>query len=177
PHRLTKLEYLSAATVGVMNAILRPADDLTRVVGSSCKAVIAAWKWRKSPHLVVLPNEPEIDIADVVRRTVESGATPALAERLRVGGLGNTHDDSRGIFDVPCYTAVWAAECAEIRKHAVSPQRSMPVPIRQPGIACRPALVVNAVSPATRSAKIREGRHVILCFCLCLNLSLCVHRK
>src|SRR5437588_10719396 len=130
-----------------MNAILRPSDDLTQVVGSGCKAVIASREIGQSSPLVVLPNEPEIDIADVVRRTVEKRATPALAEELRVGGLGNTHDDSRGIFDIPCYTAVWAAECAEIGKHAVSPQRSMPVPIRQPGIACRPALVINAFPP------------------------------
>src|SRR5438094_6669939 len=97
-----------------MKTILRPADHLTQVVGSGCKAVIAARKWGKSSHLVVLPNEPEVDIADVVRRTVESRATPALAEQLRVGSLGNTHDDSRGIFHVPCYTAVWPPECAEV---------------------------------------------------------------
>src|SRR5437762_13853159 len=97
-----------------MNAILRPPDHLTQVVGSGCKAVIAARKIGKSPHLVVLPNEPEIDIAGIVRRTVESRATPALAEQLRVGSLGNTHDDARGIFHVPSYTAVWSAECAQI---------------------------------------------------------------
>ena len=76
PHGWTKLEYLGAATGRVMNAILCPSDYLTRVVGSSCKGVIAAWKWGKSPHLVVLPNEPEIDIADVVRCTVESPEVP-----------------------------------------------------------------------------------------------------
>ena len=80
--------------VGVMNTILRPPDHLTQVVGSGSKAVIATRKIGKSPHLVVLPNEPEIDIADVVRRTVESRATPSLPERLRIGGLRNTHDDS-----------------------------------------------------------------------------------
>ena len=122
-----------------MNAILRPPDHLTQVVGSGCKAVIAARKWGKSPHLVVLPNEPEIDKADIVGRTVESCATPALAEQLRVGSLGNTHDDSRGIFHVPCDTAVWSAKCAEVGECAVSPQRSVPVPIRQSGIACHPA--------------------------------------
>src|SRR5205814_7229462 len=97
-----------------MNAILGPPHRLTQVVGSGCKAVIAARKWGKSPHLVVLPNEPEIDIADVVRRTVESRATPALAEQLRIGSLGNTHHDARGIFHVPCYTAVWSAECTQV---------------------------------------------------------------
>src|SRR4029077_1931056 len=130
-----------------MNAILRPPDYLTQVVGSGCKSVIAARKWGKSPHLVVLPNEPEVDEADVVRRTVESRATPALAERLRRESLGNTHDDSRGIFHVPCDTAVWSAKCAEVGERTVSPQCSVPVPIRQSGIACRPALVIDAVSP------------------------------
>src|SRR5207249_2220102 len=135
PHGWTKLEYLGAATVGVMNAILRPPDHLTQVVGSGCKPVIAAGKWGKSSHLAVLPDEPKIDIADVVRRTVESRATPALAERLRHRSLGNTHDDSRGIFHVPCDTAVWSAECEEVGQRTVSPQRSVPVPIRQSGIA------------------------------------------
>src|SRR5438094_6880229 len=136
-----------------MNAILRPPDHLTQIVGSGGKAVIAAREWGKSPHLVVLPNEPEVDIADVVRRTVESRTTPAFAEQLRIGSLGNTHDDSRGIFHVPCDTAVWSAKCAEVGEQTVSPQRSVPVPIRQPGIACDPALVIDAVSPATRSAE------------------------
>src|SRR5438067_8535281 len=136
-----------------MNAILSPPDHLTQVVGSGCKAVIAARKWGKSPHLVVLPNEPEVDIADVVRRTVESRATPAFAEQLRVGSLGNTHDNSRGIFHVPCDTAVWPPECAEVGEQTASPECSVPVPIRQSGIACHPALVINAVSPATRSTE------------------------
>src|SRR5438067_5593097 len=114
PHGWTKLEYLGAATVGVMNSILRPPHHLTQVVGSGGKAIISARKIGKSPHLVLFPNEPEVDIADVVRRPVESRATPALAEQLRVGSLGNTHDDSRGIFHVPCDTAVWSAECAEV---------------------------------------------------------------
>src|SRR5437667_5356280 len=137
-----------------MNAILRPPDHLTEVVGSGCKAVISARKWEKSPHRAVFPNEPEIDIADVVRRTVESRATPVLTVRLRRrGSLGNTHDDARGIFHVPCDTAVWSAKCAEIREQTVSPQRSVPVPIQHSGIACHPALVINTISPATRSAE------------------------
>ena len=77
-----------------MNAILRPPDHLTQVVGSGGKAVISTWKIGKSPHLAVFPNEPEIDVADVVRRTVESRATPSLPERLRIGSLRNTHDDA-----------------------------------------------------------------------------------
>ena len=82
PHGWAKLENLGAATRGVMNAILRPSDYLTQIVGSGGKAVISTWKW-EVPSLVVLPNEPEVDKADVVRRTVEVCATPALAERLR----------------------------------------------------------------------------------------------
>src|SRR5437762_10656718 len=97
-----------------MNAIFRPSDHLTQVVGSCSKAIISSRKIGQSPHLIVLPNEPEVDIADVVRRTIESRTTPALAEQLRVGSLGNTHDDSRGIFHVPCDTAVWSAECEEV---------------------------------------------------------------
>ena len=55
-----------------MNAILRPPDYLTQVIGSGGKPLFPPGKLGKCPHLVVLPNEPEIDIADVVRRTVES---------------------------------------------------------------------------------------------------------
>src|SRR5713101_8983367 len=129
-----------------MNIVFRLSDCLTKVIGSCGKAVIAAWKIGKSPHraLSIFPDEPEIDIADVVRRTVESRATPRLSERLRRRSLRNTHDDTRGIFHVPCDTAVWSAECEEVGECAASPQRSVPVPIRQSGIACHPALIIDA---------------------------------
>src|SRR6266576_6974523 len=98
-----------------MKTILRPPDYLTQVVGSGRKAVVSTRKIGQSPHLALLPNEPEIDIADVVGRTVERRATPVLSVRLRRrGSLGNTHDDSRSIFHVPCYTAVWSAKCAQV---------------------------------------------------------------
>src|SRR5262249_14234960 len=119
-----------------MNAILRPPHRLTQIVGSCGKAIVSTGKIGQSPHLALLPNEPEVDIADVVRRTVESRVTPAIAERLRRESLGNTHDDSGGIFHVPCDTAVWSAERAKVGEQTVSPQRSVPVPIRQSGIAC-----------------------------------------
>src|SRR6266576_3266293 len=160
-----------------MNAILRPPDRLAEVVGSGCKAVIAARKWGKSPHLVVLPNEPQIDIADVVRRTVESRATPGLPQWLRIGSLGNTHDDSRGIFHVPGDTAVWSAKCAEVGEQTVSPQRSVPVPIWQSGIACHPALVIDAISAATRAAEIGKGRYLIVQSRLCCFRPLGMHGR
>src|SRR5262249_1569447 len=172
-----KLEYLAAATVGIMNAIFRPADYLPEVVGSRRKAVMAAWKWGKSSHLVVSPNEPEVDIADVVRRTVERRATPSLPERLRVGGLRNTHDDALSILYVPCDTAVRSPKCAEVGEYTASPQRSVPVSIRESGIACRPALVVDAISPATRATKIGKGRHRVLRVCLYCFRLLCMHRR
>src|SRR6266496_1231688 len=148
-----------------MNAILGPPDHLTQVVGSGCKAVIAARKWGKSSHHVVLPNEPEVDIADVVRRTVESRATPSLPERLSIGGLRNTHDDALSILHVPGDTAVRSAKRAEVGEQAASPQRSVPIPIRQPGITCRPAQVIDAISPATSASKIGKSRHLVLRFC------------
>src|SRR5207253_249479 len=160
-----------------MNIVFRPSDCLTQVIGSCGKAVIAAWKIGKSPHraLSVFPNEPEIDIPDVVRRTVESRATPSLSERLRIGGLRDTDDDSRGIFHVPCDTAVGSAKCAKVGEQTVSPQRSVPVPIRQSGIACHPGLVINTISPVARSAKPGEVRHLVLQLCLCLQWSLRKH--
>src|SRR5882757_1783298 len=114
-----------------MNTILGPPDHLAEVVGSGCKAIIPAWKCGKSSHLVVLPNEPEVDIADVVRCTVESRATPSLLERLRIGRLRNTHDDALSILHVPGDTAVRSAKRAEVSEQAASPQRSVPVPIRE----------------------------------------------
>src|SRR5262245_35622606 len=111
-----------------------------------------ARKWGKAYHLVVLPNDPALDIADVVGRAVDSRAAPSLPERLGIGGLRNTHDDPLSILHVPCDTAVWSAKCAEVGEQTVSPQRSVPVPIRVSGIACHPVQVINAVSPATRSA-------------------------
>src|SRR5215475_14715520 len=176
PHGWMKLEYLAAAAVGIMNTIFCPADYLPEVVGSGRKAVMTARKWGKSSHLVVLPNEPEIDEADVVRRTVESRATPSLPERLRIGGLRNTHYDALSILYVPCDTAVWSAKRAEVGEQTASPQRSVPVSILEPGIACRPALVIDAVSPATRATKIRKGRYLVLRFRLhCFRL-LCKHQ-
>jgi hypothetical protein len=136
-----------------MNAILRPAHYLTQIVGSGGKAVISSGKIGQSSHLAVLPNEAEVDVADVVGRAVESRTAPALAQRLWRGGLGNTRDDSRGIFHVPSYTAVWSSERAQIEEGTVSPQRRVPVPVRESGISCHPALVINAVSSATRSAE------------------------
>ena len=103
-----------AATRGVMKASLCPPHRLTQIVGSRGKTIISSREIGKCPHLVVLPNEPEIDIADVVRRTVEKRATPVLAKRLRRRSLGNTHDDTRRIFHIPCYAAVGSAEGAEI---------------------------------------------------------------
>src|SRR6266550_3219128 len=158
-----------------MNTILRPPHHLTQIVGSGGKAIISSRKIGQSPHLVVLPNEPEVDIADVVRRTVEKRATPGLPQWLRVGSLGNTHDDSRRIFHVPCDTAVWSAKCAEVKEQTVSPQRSVPVPIRQSGIACHPALVINAISAATRAAEIGEGRYLIVQSRFCCFRPLCMH--
>src|SRR5437870_5192936 len=66
PHGWAKLEDLGAATRGVMNPILRPSDYLTQVIGSGSKTVVSASKIGQSPHLALFPNEPEIDITDVV---------------------------------------------------------------------------------------------------------------
>src|SRR5207247_11257853 len=139
-------------------ARLMPAYPLTQGFGSRGKIIFSTRKIGKRPHLVVFPNEPEVDIAYVVRRTVEIPATPVL-DRLRRESLGNTHEDARGIFHVPCDTAVWSAKCAEIREQPVSPQRSVPAPVRVSGIACHPALVIDAVPPSTLSADCRHVRY------------------
>src|SRR6266487_1123244 len=172
PHGWTKLEDLGRDTRIVMNTILRPSHHLMEVIGSRGKAVISTRKIGKSPHraLALFPNEPEIDKAGAIRWTVEVKATPELAVRFRVGSLRNTHNDTLCIFQVPCYTAVWSAECVEVRYRTVSPQSSVPAQvIRQSGIACHPGLVIDAVSSTARPAKPGEVRHLVLLFCLYLR--------
>src|SRR5262249_20453958 len=159
-----------------MNIILRPPDRLAEVVSSGGKAVISAGKREESSHLIVLPNEPEVDITHVVRRTVESRATPSLTQKLRIGGLRNTDEDALSILHVPCDPSSGSAQCPEVGCQTVSPQRSVPVPIRQSGIACRPAQVIDAISAATCSTKIGKGRNQVLRFWLHWFRLLRIHR-
>ncbi len=161
PHGWEKLENLVAwlvlaATRVVMNASLRPANRLTQVIGSCRKTIVSTRKIGKSPHLVVFPNKPEIDIAYVVRRTVKSRATPVL-DRLRRESLGNTHEDARGIFHVPCDTAVWSAKCAEVREQTASPQRSVPVPVRVSGITFRGKIATERVGNAVLAVPLQRA--------------------
>src|SRR4029079_4188209 len=137
-----------------MNTILGPPDHLTKVIGSGSKAVVSSRKRQKPSHLVVLPHESEVDIADVVRRAVETCAAPSLSERFRIGGLRNAHEDALSILHVPRDTTVRSAKCAEVGEQAASPQRSVPIPVRQPGITCCPALIIDAVPAATCATKI-----------------------
>ena len=155
PHGWAKLQDLGRdAPFRIFNTILRPAHSLTQVIGSRGKAVISTLKIGKCPHLVVFPNEAKIDIPGSERPKVEEETAPKLPPWLRRGSLGNTHDNARGIFHVPCDTAVWSAECVEIGEHTVSPQRSVPGLVsRQSGITCRPSLVIDAVSGATGAAE------------------------
>src|SRR5262249_8477660 len=100
----------------------------------------------------------------------------SLSERLRIGGLRDTNDDSRGILHVPRDTAVRSAKRAEGGERTASPQCSVPVPIRQSGIACPPTLVIDAVFPATFATKIGKRRHLVLRFCLYRLQVLCLRR-
>src|SRR4029079_14572415 len=160
-----------------MNAILSPTHRLTQVVGSGNKAVVSSRKIGKAPHLVLFPNKPEIDKTDGERPGVETSATPSLPERLRIGGLRDTHDDTLSILHVSCHTAVWPPKCAQVRKRTVAPQSSVPALIsRQPGVACHPTLIIDAVSGVTRPAERGEFRHLILRFCLHCFRPLCMHR-
>src|SRR6266700_2642389 len=104
-----------------MNTILSPSHRLSQVVDSGNKTVVSSRKIGKAPHLVLFPNKPEIDKPHGERPTVESCATPSLPERLRIGGLRDTHDDALSILHVPCDTAVWPPKCAEVRERAVAP--------------------------------------------------------
>src|SRR4030095_9931094 len=110
-----------------MTGILRPTDHFTAAVGPRGKAVVSA-QGRQRSHLAAFPNEPEIDITDVVRPRIESEATPPLPQRLRRGSLGNTHDDAAVVLHVPGDIAVWSAEGAKVLDRAgctISPQGGM----------------------------------------------------
>src|SRR4029453_13120983 len=106
-----------------MTGILRPTDHFTAVVGPGGKAVVSA-QGRQRSHLAAFPNEPEIDITDVVRPRVESEATPPLPQWLRCGSLGNTHDDAAVILHIPGDAAVGSPERPKVDERmagAVSP--------------------------------------------------------
>src|SRR5262249_38364187 len=103
-----------------------------------------------------------IDITDVVRRTVESHATPSLAERLSIGGFRNTHHDTLSILHVPRDTSVRAAKVAQVGEQTAPPPRHVAVYFRHSGIPRRRTLVIDAVSPATGATKIGKGRHLVL---------------
>src|ERR1051325_5408641 len=61
PHGWTKLKDLRRNARFVMNAVLRPPNYLSKIVRSSGETIISTCKRGKSSHLVVLPDEPEID--------------------------------------------------------------------------------------------------------------------
>src|SRR5439155_22822401 len=90
--------------------------------------------------------------------------------------LRNNRDAALHILYIPCCTAGWSPEYAEVRQRTASPQRSVPGLVsRQPGVACHPSLIVNAVSAATGSSeRVEFGYLVLLCLflCLCLRLRL-----
>src|SRR6478672_8493597 len=118
-----------------MNAVLSPSHRLTQIVGSGSKAVVSARKIGKASHLVLFPNKAEIDKTDGEWPGVKSCATPSFPERLRIGGLRDTHDDALSILHVPCDTAVWPPKCAKVRERTAAPQRGVPALIsREPGV-------------------------------------------
>src|ERR1700755_1651784 len=99
-----------------MDVILRPSDYLTDVVGSSGKAVISTREIGKSSHLATFPDEPKINETNCVWPTIKGCATPGFSKRVWIRGLRNAHNDTLGIFHIPCDTAVWTAEGAKIEQ-------------------------------------------------------------
>src|SRR6478672_5979013 len=160
-----------------MNAILSPSHRLPQVIGSGRKTVVSTWKIGKAPHLILFPNKPEIDKADGKGPGVEICAAPSLSERLRIGGLRDTHYNALSILDIPCDTAVWPPECAEVRERTVAPQSSVSALIsRQPGVAGHPTLIIDTVSRVTGAAERGEARDLVLGFCLYCFRLLCMQR-
>src|SRR4029077_15465839 len=127
-----------------MNAILSPSHRLPQVIGSGRKTVVSTRRIGKAPHLILFPNKPEIDKADGKGPGVEICATPSLSERLRIGGLRDTHYNALRILDIPGDTAFWAPECAEVRERTVAPQSDQLALITYiAGVTCHPPLIID----------------------------------
>jgi len=121
PHRWPKLEHLGRDARVVMNTVLRPSHYLTKIVGSRGKPIVPPREVGKSPHLALalFPNKTEINKPGSERPAVETETAPNLSQRLRIGSLRDTDDDTLGVFHIPSNTAVWSAECAEIEQRVV----------------------------------------------------------
>src|SRR6266481_2820806 len=104
-----------------MDTIFSPSHRLPKVIGSGSKTVMSTRKIGKPSHLVLFPNKSEVDETGGERPSIESCATPSLAERLRVGGLRDTDDDALSIFHVPRDTTVWSPQCAKVRERTAAP--------------------------------------------------------
>src|SRR3954469_13809180 len=97
-----------------MNIILRPSNGLVQVICFCGKAVVSPWKIWKPPHLILFPDKAKIDKPGVKGRTVEGCAAPSLPKRLRIGSLRDTHKNAVRILHIPCDTAIWSAQRAEV---------------------------------------------------------------
>ena len=136
-----------------MDAIFRPADDLSKVVGSGCKAIISTRKIGKPSHLSVLPNKPKIDKAGARCSWIKRGAAPRFAQRIRSCCLRNAGDDTGVRLHGPGDIAVRSAERPQIGEQAISPQRAVAALVsREIRVASEPAAIVYAVSAAVRAA-------------------------
>jgi len=78
PEPLARAGVARLSTVRLTTSAISPTT-WPKVVGSCGKPLFLQEKWQSLMSPGSVPNEPEVDIADVVRRTVESRATPALA--------------------------------------------------------------------------------------------------
>src|SRR5262245_16326798 len=157
-----------------MNVIFRPSYHLTKIVGSGGKAVVAARKIGKPSHRALsFPNKRKIDKAGSERPTVKRCATPRFSQRLRIGGLRNTHDYALGILNVPRYATIGSPQCKEVEQRTIPPQSSVPRLVAcESRIACDPTLIVDAVSSAACPAQGRKAGHLITGFLLWLDLFL-----
>src|SRR5262249_35086049 len=125
PDDRPELEDLRRDAGRIVHRVLRPSDRLAAVVGPGGEAVVAAER-RQRLQDAVLPDEPEAREAGRRRAGEERRAAPVFSERVRSGRLADSGEPPGIVLDGPRDVAVVAAERAEIRRHAVSPQRRVP---------------------------------------------------
>jgi len=131
--------------------VFRPAEPSSlRLLAAGGEAVIPPGRQRS--HLAVLPNEPEIDIADIVRRMVEAALLQnSLTDPAWRSGNGGNEPGRSSRSQVHCCLA------REVPRSTIDPARHFArggVPTVSPGRLDRagdPAPIVNAVAPAHRS--------------------------
>src|SRR5271169_4985024 len=164
-HRL-QVEDLGGDTGWVLSAVLGKSNHLAPIVDSGGVAVIAAQRGKRV-HRALLPHKPEAYQA-------RPEAAKILTQRVGSGSVRNTRDQANVVLDWPIHTAVWPSQRAEVgHPRAFLPQKSVSGLVAlQVRLSRHPALVVNAVGYARRSAQCPEILDLVASVSFVVSLTL-----